>query len=192
MREERIEDSVCPHRAVATEGGFMRRRLYFILPDLGCAIRTANDLLLARIEDRHMHFAGRDGMSLGSLHGATLAQTSDLQHSVQVGAAIGLCGGLLLGTYLVVAQPAGLDSGIGTFLACTFFGGMFGSWASSLIGLSVPSKKLAPFKDEIQAGKILLMVDVPVERVAEIQELVQGEAPAVIDRGEDPAIPAFP
>jgi len=34
----------------------MRRRLYFLLPDLGSAIQTANDLLLARIEDRHTHF----------------------------------------------------------------------------------------------------------------------------------------
>jgi hypothetical protein len=31
----------------------MRRRLYFLLPDVESAHRIANDLLLARIEDRH-------------------------------------------------------------------------------------------------------------------------------------------
>ena len=37
----------------------MRRRLYLVLPDLASARQTANDLLLARIEDRHMHFLAR-------------------------------------------------------------------------------------------------------------------------------------
>jgi hypothetical protein len=170
----------------------MRRRLYFVLPDLGVAIRTANDLLLARIEDKYMHFIGRDGMSLGQLHRASVAQTSDLRHSLQVGAAIGLAGGVLLGSFLMLSPPEGLDLGVGTLIGCTLFGGMFGSWASSLIGLSVPNKQLQPFQREIEAGKILLLVDVPVERCEEIHKLVRGEDPNVADRGEDPAIPAFP
>jgi hypothetical protein len=170
----------------------MRRRLYFVLPDLATAIRTANDLLLARIEDKYMHFIGRDGMSLGQLHAATVAQTSDLRHSLQLGAAIGLVGGVLLGAYLMMFPPDGLDLGIGTLVACTILGGMFGSWASTLIGLSVPNKQLLPFTREIQAGRILLLVDVPADRVDEIHKLVQGEHPDVSDRGEDPAIPAFP
>lgn len=170
----------------------MRRRLYFVLPDLASAIQTANDLLLARIEDGHMHFVGRDGMSLGALHPASLAQTSDLRHSLQLGAAIGLAGGLLLGIYLMIAPPGGFDLGIGTLLACTIGGGMFGSWAATLIGLSAPNKQLRPFRREIDAGKILLMVDVPAARVEEIHELVRHRHPEVADRGEDPAIPAFP
>lgn len=170
----------------------MRRRLYFVLPDLATAIRTANDLLLARIEDKYMHFVGRDGMHLGQLHAATVAQTSDLRHSLLLGAALGLVCGGLLGAYLMMAPPDGLDLGIGTLVGCTIFGGMFGSWASSLIGLSVPSKRLTPFRREIDAGRILLMVDVPHDRVEEIQRVVRAEHPDVSDRGEDPAIPAFP
>ena len=34
----------------------MRRRLLFVLPDLTCARRMMDDLLLARIEERHIHF----------------------------------------------------------------------------------------------------------------------------------------
>ena len=60
----------------------MRHRLYFVLPDLASAIRTANDLLLARVEDRHMHFLGRRGMSLGELHEASYLQKSDLRHAL--------------------------------------------------------------------------------------------------------------
>jgi len=67
----------------------MKRRLYFVLPDLGSAIRTANDLLLARVEDRYMHFLAKRGMSLGELHEANYFQKSDLRHSMQVGFILG-------------------------------------------------------------------------------------------------------
>jgi len=63
----------------------MRRRLYFVLPDLGSAIRTSNDLLLARIEDRYMHFLAKRGTSLGELNEANVFQKSDLRHSMQLG-----------------------------------------------------------------------------------------------------------
>jgi hypothetical protein len=33
----------------------MRRRLYFVLPDLESAQRTADDLLLARVDDRNTY-----------------------------------------------------------------------------------------------------------------------------------------
>jgi hypothetical protein len=48
----------------------MRRRLYFVLPDVESAKRTANDLLLARVDDRHMRFLARRGTSLEPLHEA--------------------------------------------------------------------------------------------------------------------------
>ena len=34
----------------------MRRRLYYLLPDAGSARKIMDDLLLARIEERHIHF----------------------------------------------------------------------------------------------------------------------------------------
>src|SRR5688500_11184033 len=45
----RRRDSLCTRKET-----FMRRRLYFLLPDVESARRTADDLLLARVEDRHM------------------------------------------------------------------------------------------------------------------------------------------
>src|SRR5439155_682216 len=42
----------------------MRRRLYWLLPDVESARRTVDDLLLARIEDRHMHVLARRGTDL--------------------------------------------------------------------------------------------------------------------------------
>jgi hypothetical protein len=42
----------------------MRRRLYFLLPDVESSKLTADDLLLARVEDRHMRFLSKRGTAL--------------------------------------------------------------------------------------------------------------------------------
>ena len=170
----------------------MKRRLYVVLPDLASAIQTANDLLLARVEDRHMHFVGERGMSLGGLHEASLLQKSDVRHALFLGAGLGALGGMLIGIYLKLTPIAGLSFDVGSFLLATIGGTLFGAWCASLIGLSTPSIKLKRFDADIAAGKILLMVDVPVARVEEIEALIARRHPEAVDRGVDPTMPVFP
>ena len=170
----------------------MRHRLYFVMPDLASAIRTANDLLLARIEDRHMHFLGRRGMSLGELHEASYLQKSDIRHALQLGVGLGAACGMVLGVFLKLTPIGDVEFGVGTFLLCTLGGAAFGGWASTLVGLSTPNKDLERFKADIDAGRILLMLDVPALRLEEIRQLVERSHPEARSLGEDPAIPAFP
>lgn len=170
----------------------MRRRLSFVLPDLASAIRTANDLLLARMEDRHLHFLGRGDMSLGELHAASCLQKSDLKHSLPLGAGIGALSGLLLGVHLKLTLIGGLSFDAGTILLCVIGGAMSGSRMSTTIGLSVPSVVLKPCAQDIEQGRIVLMVDVPAGPVEEIRALAGQRHPEAVDRGEDPAIPVFP
>src|SRR5258705_211882 len=86
----------------------MRRRMYVVLLDLGSAIQTANDLLLARVEDAHMHFLAKRGMSLGKLHVANYLQKSDAVHGAELGFVIGGLGGLLIGIYIYLTPPDGV------------------------------------------------------------------------------------
>ena len=67
----------------------MRRRLYFLLPDVESARRTADDLLLARVEDRHMHFLARRGTDLAELHEAGYLIKTDFLHGAGVGLGLG-------------------------------------------------------------------------------------------------------
>jgi len=170
----------------------MKRRLYVILPDLASAIQTANDLLMARIDDRHMHFLGKRGMSMGVLHEASLLQKSDVRHALFLGAGLGALGGMLLGVYLKLNPIGDFSFGAGTFLLATLGGVAFGAWTSTLIGLSTPNSMLKRFEPEIETGKILLMVDVPVARVEEIEDLITRRHPEAVDRGVEPSMPAFP
>src|SRR2546430_954526 len=66
----------------------MKRRLYFLLPDVASATRAANDLLLARVEDRHMHFLAKRGTALGELHEAGYLFKTDLVRGAGIGLAL--------------------------------------------------------------------------------------------------------
>ena len=170
----------------------MRRRLYFILPDMASAVRTSNDLLLARVDDRHMSFLARRGTALGPLHEANYLQKSDAVHAAQLGLVIGGIGGFLVGIYMVLTPPEGIELHQITVLLSALVGSLFGAWVASLVGTAVPNSRLRSFQGEIESGKILLMVDVPPSRVEEIRELVGRRHPEAAARGLEPTMPAFP
>jgi hypothetical protein len=170
----------------------MRRRLYVVLPDIASARQTANDLLLARIEDRHMHFLSRRDVSLDELHEASILQKTDVRHAFFLGAGIGVVGGAAVGVVLKMTSLAGIEFDVGTLILCTIGGMLLGAWMSTLIGVSTPSVKLKAFEPELEAGKILLMVDVPHSRVDEIHQLLSKRHPEAVDRGIDLTMPAFP
>jgi hypothetical protein len=169
----------------------MRRRLYFLLPDLRSATQTANDLLLARVEDRHMHFLAKRGTSLGGLHEASFLQKSDAVHGAQLGLALGGVIGFLVGIYVYLTPPDAVAMEPVTVLIATVIGAMLGTWMASLVASSVPNSRLKSFQGELDAGKILLMLDAPPSRIEELKDLVSRRYPEA-DRGIEATSPAFP
>src|SRR5882672_8618893 len=97
----------------------MRRRLYFLLPDMRSATQTADDLLLARIEDRYMHFLAKRGTPLGGLHEASFLQKSDAVHGAQLGLVLGGVIGFLIGVYIYLTPPDGVALELVTVLLAT-------------------------------------------------------------------------
>ena len=170
----------------------MKRRLYFVLPDLASAKQIVNDLLLARIEDRHMHFHAKDGVSLEGLHQATLFQTSDIVHGAESGLVVGGVAGVMAGIAVMMFPPTGVSMQLITILITAVLGSMFGVWVSSMIASSVPNSRLREFEHDIDDGKILLMVDVPAMRVTEIRALIAKRHPEAIGGNQEATIPAFP
>jgi len=170
----------------------MRRRLYWLLPDVESARRTADDLLLARIDDTHMHFLARRGTDLGELHEASVLEKTDVRHAAGRGLFLG---GLLgaLAAWLLTAYPIpGLPFAQGGVLMMIGAGAVFGIFASTLVGTAVPNSKLRKFAADIERGKILLIVDVPSTRVDDVQALLGRQHPEAASGGIEPTVPAFP
>lgn len=170
----------------------MRRRLYFVLPTLQTAQRTMDDLLLARIEERHIHFLADRNAPMDGLHEANVLQKSDVVHGAELGMVIGGVGGLLLGAFIVLAPPGGFELQLVTVLLTALGGAFFGAWASTLTAARLPNSRLIAFSKDIEEGRYLMMVDVPGRRVDEIRALVEQRHPEASPGGMDPAMPAFP
>jgi hypothetical protein len=171
----------------------MRRRIYWLLPNLDSARRTMDDLLLARIDERHIHFVAREGADMSGLHAANVLQTSDVIRSAEAGLVIGGTAGAVLGSIIAVAYPMfGDKPQWGLIAVLALVGAPVGAWASSMIGVSTPSKRLQRFEAQIEQGQVLLMVDVPRSRVEEIEARLQALHPEAHLEGVEPNIPAFP
>ena len=109
------------------------RRIYFLVPDLESAHKVTEELLLARIEERHIHVIAKEGVELGDLPEASLLQTSDVIPAVERGLAVGGATGILAGVAAVTFPPAGLVLGGGAVLATALIGSGMGAWMSSMI-----------------------------------------------------------
>ena len=170
----------------------MRLRMYVTLPDVASAKRLADDLLLARIEDRHMHFLAKRGTDLGELHEASYLQKTDTVHGAMTGLVIGGVAGVVAGALLVNFPPGGLTLDLVAVLIAAIEGAGFGTWVASMVGLQVPNSRLKPFDAEIQEGKVLLMLDVPSSRYEEVRQIIARTHPEAADHGNEATVPAFP
>ena len=168
------------------------RRLYFLVPDVAVAHAVVDDLLLARLTERQIHVIAREGTPLGNLPEAGLAQKTDLIPAIERGVGLGGVTGTLAGLVAIAIPGAAVVSAGALVLALALAGGAAGAWISSMIGVSVDSPRLKPYEGAIQEGQILMMIDVPVERVQEIEQRIAVQHPSARDQGIEKAIPAFP
>jgi membrane protein DedA with SNARE-associated domain len=170
----------------------MKLRMYVMLPDLASARRLANDLLLARVDDKCMHFLGKRGTYLGELREAGYLQKSDIVHGAFLGLVVGGVMGVVVGTMLVNFPPSGRAVEFVAVLIAALVGSVLGTWVASMIGLQFPNSRLARFESDLEDGKILLMLDVPSSRYEEVRSVIARTHPEAIDRGNEPTVPAFP
>ncbi|BAZ94001.1 hypothetical protein TspCOW1_10340 [Thiohalobacter sp. COW1] len=166
------------------------RRLYFLLPDLEVTHKAVEELLLQRIDDRHIHVMARDDSELGDLPRASLAQRSDFIPGIERGITFGGATGIVAGL-VALLMPEVVITG-GAILAMGLVGAGMGAWAGGMIGLDVPNSQMRRFEQPLAQGQILLMVDVPKGRVHEIEASVRKHHPEAGYGGTEPTIPAFP
>ena len=170
----------------------MRRRLYFVLPNVQSARGMRDEMLLARVEIRHIHFLARRGELPPDLPEANLLQKTDFVHGAQLGLGVGGLAGIIAGLLIVAFPPGGVALQLATVLIAALAGAVFGAWVSSMAASAVPNSRLKRFEKDIEQGQVLMMVNVPMRRVQEISELVTRRHPEALSGGFEPTIPAFP
>jgi len=168
----------------------MRKRLYFLLPNLDETQKTVNELLLSRIDEQHIHVMAKDGIDLTGLPEATIFQSSDIVHGVETGIVIGGLSGLVGSIIAITALQLGSVMGL-IVLGCTLFGAGIGIWTAGMIGSSAKNSRLKGFESSMDEGKILLMADVPLDRIDDITHKMQAHKQAIMG-GSESSMPVFP
>lgn len=165
----------------------MLRRLFYLFPDEPHAQRVVDRLIDLGIPQRRIH-AIAEGIELKTLPEATQRQKQDAAFHVEkfiwtANLALFAIALLVLTASLVVAEYnwsiAALLVMAGTFIAGEQF------------AVHVPDVHLTEFADALSHGEILLMVDVPFKRVAEIDDVVRNNYPDAVPGGVSWAVDAF-
>ncbi len=161
------------------------RRIYFLVPALETTQKIVDELLLARVEERHIHVLGKRGVPLGDLPEAAFLQKTDFIPSLEQGIALGAATGLL-GGLVAMVLPTGLILGGGAVLAISLAGAGVGGLMSSMVGSSIGNRRIEQFQEAVDQGEFLVMVDVPRDRVEEVETIVKKHHPEAECEGTDP------
>lgn len=168
------------------------RRIYFLVPNIDITRRVVDELLLARIEEKHIHVIAKRGTPLEELPEASLLQKSDFVPAVQQGLALGGSTGLLAGLIAVALPPASTVVAGGVLLATALAGASVGAWVSGMVGMSVGNRRIKQFEDAIEADHFLVLADVPADRMDKIEDRIKQHIPEVEVESTEPIVPAFP
>ncbi|WP_111411989.1 DUF1269 domain-containing protein [Billgrantia lactosivorans] len=160
------------------------QRLYFLTPDLATTIKIAHELTDLGLTKKEVHVTGRDWLKLeeNGVNSSSLLQTSDVAHAAVRGLLFGLPLGCVLGVvvYYVLGEDFTNTGFMTLIIGMGIFGGLFGVWTSTMVGVSVHDVKVDKYEEEIEHGAYLMMVDVPKERESMIYSAIHRHHPEVI------------
>jgi len=158
----------------------MFRRLHFLLPNANLAQGVVNELLSLGINSKYIHTYAEHNLPLDSLQPATHNQASDKAQHIEnffwngnlIVFAIFLL--VFIASLITATYQLALIS-IGIMLITFAIGNFFTHY--------IPHTHLSNFKDAISHNELLMMVDVPDEKVAEIEESIHRHHPAAVEGG---------
>lgn len=164
----------------------MKTRHVFSTPDLDTAQAAMAAARDAGVDDHDLLLIARSDIELESIPNDRKEADTDMLPAALRGAGYGGTVGLLAGLVAVVIPPLGVT--LAGAAAAGLAGAMLGCWASALMGASLPDPIRRKFEDQIQAGKILVVVDGSKELLTKVEpaivragaELLPFEAPKAL------------
>lgn len=155
----------------------MKKRRVYRTADVAGAQQALQAARAGGVADDDLSLIARAEIELEDIPEHRKDAATDFKPAALKGALGGGAAGLLAGLAAIAIPPLGLTlAGAGvTALA----GAAVGGWASALVGSSVPDPVRRTFEDEIQAGRILLVVDGD-------DATLDGIEPALLQAGAQP------
>lgn len=167
------------------------KRLCFMSPDVHHAEAVVQDLMNDGVQEKHIYAIARSGIPLGTLPDGG-PDDDDFLPAFERGVALGGATGLLAGLMAIAFPPAGFVVGGGGVLLIGAMSASLGGLLTGMAGAAYPNSRLKAFEKGIEAGKILIMVDVTRDRIKHVNELIRRQEPQVEIDGIEPPAPLIP
>jgi hypothetical protein len=163
------------------------KRIYFLVPTIEITHKIVEELQSEGIEEHHIHILAKRDTPLEGLPEAGVSIKTDFLPAVERGIALGGTTGLLAG--LIGLRFAGFAIAGGPLLATIVAGATIGSMMAGLAGMNSGNSRLKKFEAAIEQGELLVLVDIPQERIEAIKNLVKNHHPDAEFEGVEPILP---
>jgi hypothetical protein len=151
----------------------MKERLFFFVPEADAAKRVIENIEKFGIDEADLHVIARDDVKMEPLPEPDLQHRSDVVDAAKRGAVTGGTIGLIGSVVAVTLPAAGLTLGGGAILAGTALGTALGTWFSTLVGVSVPNQDVDEYRNRIERGELMIIVDCEGETLKRLQSLMR-------------------
>jgi len=154
------------------------------------AHRVVDDLRRRGTTDSNLYVVAQEGTELGDLPDAGVIAESDfypqLERGLAAGAAIGLIGGL------IAMRVAGAVFGGAAIALFGLIGAGLNGVLAAIAGAAFPNSRLTQFERAIEAGRVLVMADVPAAEIVEIERSLKQLHPEIEAECVEPHVPIVP
>ena len=155
----------------------MKKRTFFFVEDIDAARKLVAAMQGLGIAETDLHVIANEDISLEPLPEPDILHRSDLLDAAKRGALTGGTIGLAGGVVALTMPIAGLTLGGGALAASTALGTALGTWFSTLVGVSVPNQDVEKYRDRIDRGEVMLIVDLEPGQEPAFLELINARYP---------------
>lgn len=148
----------------------MKKRHVFLTPSVAVAEAVVRALRSSGVEDEAIKLEARSDVEIRRISDDRKNVSMDFIPAALRGTIGGAAAGFVAGLLAMWVPYFGLSmAGVG---ALTVVGALVGTWASVLIGSALPDDIRRTFASEIEAGKILVVVDAEQEEFGPVETAI--------------------
>jgi len=135
----------------------MKHRRVFSTPDLATAKTAIAAARSVGIEDAAIALVANDDIEIHSISSERIDPRTDTTPAALRGALFGAVVGLVAAVIAHFLPSLRVTLGEAAFVVLV--GAMIGAWSAALMGSTIPNEVRRDFKDEIDHGQILVVID---------------------------------
>ncbi len=157
----------------------MYRRLFFLFPSIAEARKAVQDLIQEDISIKQMHSLSRPGVDLEGLPISAPNQRRDMHAKIEDSLWNFNLGIFFIALFVLIVSFISANY----FLVVISLLVMLATYAIGYYYLTKPTIHLSGFHAAFQHNEILLMVDVPKNKVAQIEQIIHNKNPSASEEG---------